>query len=63
MVIDDDYKLTEDNKPTWLGDNRVHSSHRANLLRKDPEHYNKYKWTEDPSIPYYWAGFGKGESK
>lgn len=38
--------------PPWFGDDRVHSSHRANLLRKDPVYYAKY--TEDPTMPYYW---------
>jgi len=28
--------------PHWLGDERVHSSHRANLLRKDSEWYGQY---------------------
>ena len=63
MIIDEDYNLTEDNKPNWLGDDRVHGSHRANLIRKDPKYYSKHKWTDDPSTPYYWAGFGKGESE
>lgn len=28
--------------PPWWGDNRVHQSHRNNLYRKDPEHYNDF---------------------
>lgn len=40
--------------PEWWGNELVHSSHRANLLRKLPEHYGKYGWTEDPNTPYYW---------
>ena len=40
--------------PYWFGDNRLHSSHRSNLLRKDPEWYGKYLWTEKNNIPYYW---------
>lgn len=40
--------------PPWVGDDRVHSSHRANLLRKDPVHYGSFGWTEDPTTPYYW---------
>lgn len=42
------------NLPEWIGDERVHSSHRANLLRKLPEHYSQFGWTEDPAIPYFW---------
>lgn len=38
--------------PPWFGDDRVHSSHRANLKRKDPVYYAKY--TEDPTTPYFW---------
>ena len=40
--------------PWWLGDNRLHSSHRANLLRKDPMHYGRFGWDEDPCDPYWW---------
>lgn len=40
--------------PTWWGDDRVHSSHRANLLRKMPDFYAQYGWVEDPSMPYFW---------
>ena len=41
-------------RPPWLGDERVHSSHRANLLRKDPVWYGKFGWTEEPQEGYYW---------
>ena len=40
--------------PPWLGDERFHSSHRSNLLRKDPVHYSKYAWSEPPTLPYFW---------
>lgn len=30
-------------EPAWLGDDRVHESHRNNLFIKDPEHYSQYK--------------------
>jgi hypothetical protein len=40
--------------PSWWGNEKFHSSHRANLLKKEPEFYNKYGWTEDPSDPYVW---------
>ena len=39
--------------PNWLGDESFHRSHRANLLRKNPEHYSKF-WTEDITLPYVW---------
>ncbi len=41
--------------PHWLGDDRVHSSHRSNLLRKDFKFYSKYEWKESPDLDYYWA--------
>lgn len=52
MAIPD--AVTDFPLPPWLGDERVHSSHRANLLRKDPEWYGRYGWTEAPATGYYW---------
>ena len=43
-----------DDLPAWWGDEKIHSSHRANLLRKAPEYYNQFGWTDDPSLPYAW---------
>lgn len=40
--------------PPWWGDEKVHSSHRANLLRKLPEHYGQFGWKENPDMPYFW---------
>ena len=40
--------------PRWWGDPDIHSSHRSNLLRKDPEWYSQWKWDDDPSAPYIW---------
>jgi hypothetical protein len=40
--------------PSWLGDHRLHSSHRANLIRKDPKYYGQFGWTEDPVEEYWW---------
>lgn len=42
--------------PTWLHDERVHSSHRANLLRKNAEYYGQFGWTESPQEGYWWPG-------
>ena len=39
--------------PDWLGGG-IHASHRSNLLRKDPEHYGKCGWEEEPGLPYVW---------
>lgn len=40
--------------PPWLGDERLHSSHRAALLYKSPSHYSQFGWTETPKQDYYW---------
>jgi hypothetical protein len=41
-------------KPWWLGDDRLHSSHRSNLLRKDYGYYSKFGWDEPDNIEYFW---------
>lgn len=46
--------VTNIKDPPWLGDNSFHSSHRSNLLRKDPKFYGRYGWTELPTLPYFW---------
>lgn len=40
--------------PPWLGDERLHASHRSNLLRKLPVWYGLFGWTEPNDLPYYW---------
>lgn len=40
--------------PSWMSDERVYSSHRSNLLRKDPVYYGKFGWLEDNSQKYFW---------
>ena len=40
--------------PPWLGDERLHASHRSNLLRKDYEYYRHFEWKEDSTLPYFW---------
>ena len=48
-------KITDDIVyPHWLGDKSFHSSHRANLLRKDLEYYSQFGWVENPINPYAW---------
>jgi len=41
-------------KPDWLGNEKLHSSHRAALLAKNPKHYKQFGWIEEPKIEYYW---------
>jgi hypothetical protein len=40
--------------PPWLGDDRVHASHRAALVRKDPAFYGPIFPEVDPALPYFW---------
>lgn len=40
--------------PTWFGDEKIHSSHRAALLAKDFVHYSQFNWNEQPRIDYVW---------
>ena len=44
--------------PPWLGDDAFHAAHRSNLLRKDPDWYGQFGWTEPNDLPYIWP---KGE--
>jgi len=41
-------------RPPWLGDERVHRSHRANLVRKDPERYGRLWPRVRPREGYFW---------
>lgn len=41
--------------PKWLGDERLHSSHRAALLFKS-SHYAQFGWEETPELNYFWPG-------
>lgn len=40
--------------PNWWGREDVHASHRSNLLRKLPQHYSQFNWTEPDNLPYVW---------
>jgi hypothetical protein len=40
--------------PEWLGRLDFHASHRSNLLRKSPEHYGQFGWSEPDNLPYIW---------
>jgi hypothetical protein len=40
--------------PCWLGDERLHRSHRSALVRKDPDFYGPLFADADPALPYYW---------
>lgn len=38
----------------WFGDPKFHASHRSNLLRKNPEWYGQFGWSEPNDLPYVW---------
>jgi hypothetical protein len=40
--------------PEWIGDDRVHRSHRSALVRKNPEFYGPLFPDADPELPYVW---------
>ena len=40
--------------PPWLGDERVHRTHRCALVRKDPEFYRDVFPDADPDLEYFW---------
>lgn len=44
--------------PSWLGEEDFHSSHRSNLLRKDPEWYGQFGWSEPATMEYVWPTTG-----
>lgn len=41
-------------RPPWLGDHKLHSSHRAALLYKLYDHYSQFNWVEAPKLDYVW---------
>jgi hypothetical protein len=42
------------NFPEWYGDDDFHGRHRAALLFKNYEFYEKFGWVEEPKIDYRW---------
>jgi len=42
--------------PPWLGDDRLHRSHQAALVRKDPAFYRPVFGDVDESMEYWWPG-------
>jgi hypothetical protein len=40
--------------PPWLGEEAFHLSHRAALVRKDPEHYRRFFPDVPDDLPYVW---------
>lgn len=46
--------LEHKKQPSWLGNEKLHASHRAALLAKNPEWYQQFGWKEEPKIEYFW---------
>ncbi|HEX8498271.1 MAG TPA: MSMEG_6728 family protein [Actinomycetales bacterium] len=42
--------------PPWLGDGRLHLSHRSALVRKDPDTYRPVFGDVDDTVEYWWPG-------
>ena len=40
--------------PSWLGDESFHTSHKSNLLRKDPTHYGRVFGYVPDNLDYVW---------
>lgn len=40
--------------PRWLGNEEFHTSHKSNLLRKDPIYYSQFKWDVPDDLEYIW---------
>jgi hypothetical protein len=40
--------------PWWLGYRDLHTSHQANLVRKNPDHYKPFWPNVDSTILYIW---------
>lgn len=46
------FDSADESSPAWWGDDRVHASHRGNLIRKDAGWYGRF-WDDEP-CPYFW---------
>lgn len=46
--------LTND-PPSWLGNDKVHASHRGRLLMKNYAWYSQFGWKDSPCLTYYYA--------
>lgn len=46
-------EYTDSGYPVWWGDDKIHDSHKSNLLKKDPQHYSKF-FNVPNDIPYVW---------
>jgi hypothetical protein len=59
LIVADLQEVQLDDKefaqPAWLGIEKLHLSHRSNLLRKAPEHYaTMFEQGLEDDLEYYW---------
>lgn len=40
--------------PEWLCDDRLHNTHRSNLMCKDSEWYSRFNWDVPINLDYWW---------
>lgn len=50
----DETNIEEIKIPKWFGNKEFHDSHKSNLLRKFPEHYEQFNWKVSDNLPYVW---------
>jgi len=54
MSLAKSFPITSFQTPDWWGTPELHLSHRSNLLRKLPNHYNQYFPNDPDNLPYVW---------
>ena len=54
LTLAENYPEDEKKMPPWLGDDTFHRSHRSNLLRKNPSHYNVFFSDTPDNLEYVW---------
>lgn len=52
ITFEQDWLAENNLLPYWLGDERLHRSHQANLKRKDPIYYRE--WDVPTNLEYWW---------
>lgn len=40
--------------PDWLGNKKLHDSHKSKLLQKDYTYYKQFNWDVPLDLDYYW---------
>jgi hypothetical protein len=50
------HKASDVIHPPWLGDERVHSSHRMSLLSKKYDWYSQFNWPETDTVLNWYVG-------